>query len=90
MALDKSTFPPTQTPDRPSSEAVVVTPHDTNDLTAYTRAIYVGGIGNLTVVMAGSGNTVTFTAIPVGTILPIAVSRIKATLTTATLIVAMW
>ena len=48
-------------------------------------AIYVGGTGNLSVVTEG-GTTVTFTAVPVGTIIPIRTSKVLAT-TTATLLV---
>lgn len=73
----------------PHSSAVVVTPSDSVDLAAVTRALYVGGTGNITAVMK-DGQTVLFSAIPVGTILPIRVSRVNATATTATLIVALW
>jgi hypothetical protein len=48
-------------------------------------AIYIGGAGNLTVVTE-AGTTVTFTAPPVGTIIPIRTSKVLAT-TTATLLV---
>jgi hypothetical protein len=54
-----------------------------------TRSIYIGGAGNLSVLMAG-GQTTLFSALPVGTILPVSCLRINATNTTATLIVAMW
>lgn len=68
------------------STAAAITPSDT---TAQTyRAIYVGGAGNVTVITTG-GNTVTFTAPPVGTIIPVEVSYVKATLTTATLLVGL-
>ena len=52
-------------------------------------AIYVGGAGNVTVNMQGDGSLVTFTAVPVGTILPVAFQRVRATLTTATLMVGL-
>jgi len=73
----------------PAYNAAVVTPSDTVDLTDVSRSIYVGGAGNITLVTAG-GQTVLFSAIPAGTVLNIRASRIKATATTATLIVAMW
>ena len=48
-------------------------------------AIYIGGAGNLTVVTE-AGSTVTFTAPPVGSIIPIRTSKVLAT-TSATLLV---
>ncbi|MDB6104049.1 MAG: hypothetical protein JWO52_4048 [Gammaproteobacteria bacterium] len=75
-----------------SKIAAAVTPSDTVALVDITRYIYVGGVGDLTVVMADDPAqvAVTFKAVPVGTLLPIAVSMVKSTLTTATNIVAMY
>ena len=67
---------------------VAVTPSDSTDLDTLTRAIYVGGAGNV-VAVRHDGTTVTFTAVPAGTVLPIAVRRINSTSTTATAIVAL-
>ena len=68
--------------------AFVVTPSDATILPV-TRALYVGGGGNINVVMAEDDNTVLFTAVPQGTILPIQVTQVLSTSTTATLIVAL-
>lgn len=75
----------------PGQLAAAVTPHDTTLLAFETVGIYIGGAGNLAVTMAGdtTDTPVVFTALPVGTYLPIAVDRIRATNTTATLIVAV-
>jgi hypothetical protein len=75
----------------PGQKAVAVTPHDTNLLAFETVGIYIGGAGNLAVTMAGDSTAtpVVFTALPVGAYLPISANRIRATLTTATLIVAV-
>jgi hypothetical protein len=73
----------------PHDLMAAVTPSDSADLANVTRAVYVGGAGDLTVINA-AGTTVTFKAVPVGTLLPIRVGRIKATLTTATNLVALW
>lgn len=68
--------------------AAAVTPHDTNPLADPVSALYIGGAGNVKVVME-NGETVTFIAIPVGTILPIAVLRVFNTDTTATNIIGL-
>lgn len=66
--------------------AAAITPSDTAPQTY--RAIYVGGAGNVSVVTTG-GNTVTFTAPPVGSIIPVEVQFVRATLTTATLLIGL-
>ena len=73
----------------PCNNAAAVTPSDTVDLTDVTRYVWVGGAGNLVVITLG-GQTVTITGIPAGTLLPIRVSRVKATNTTATSVLALW
>ena len=74
----------------PAENAVAVTPNDSTDLTYTTRAVLVGTGGDLEVVMAGAGNTVVIAGVPDGAFLPIRVSRIKATNTTASGITAFW
>lgn len=69
--------------------AVAVTPNDSADLTDIGAALYVGGDGNVRVKMAG-GNTVTFTGVVAGTVLPILVDRVYSTSTTATNILALY
>ena len=71
----------------PAKYGQAVTPSDSTTLTP-TRALYVGGTGDVAVVMA-DGVTLTFTAVPVG-ILPVQVVKVLATGTTATNIVALW
>lgn len=69
--------------------AVAVTPSDaTMTVGGVCRALYVGGTGNITALMA-DGQTVLFTAVPVG-IFPIQVQRVNSTGTTATTIVALF
>ena len=77
----------------PAANAVVVTPSDSADLLFVTRGLFVGGAGNISVIMgdqAVDATTVTFTGVLAGTILPIAVRRVRSTNTTATNIVALW
>jgi len=71
-------------------DGIVVTPSNSVDLTDVTRALYVGGAGNVAVVMAGSGDTLVITGVPAGAFLPISVTRVNSTSTTATNIVAFW
>ena len=66
--------------------ASAVTTSDTAP-NVFTR-IYVGGTGNVKVTTE-NGDVVTFSAVPVGTIIPIRTSLIWATGTTATLIVGL-
>lgn len=63
-----------------------ITPSDT--IQQNYSGIYVGGAGNVAVVLE-SGATVTFTAPPVGTILPVRVQKVNATNTTATLLIGL-
>jgi hypothetical protein len=69
--------------------AAAVTTSDTTVYDEPTRAIYVGGAGNLRVDMV-SGGTVIFVGLMAGTILPVQVTRIYATSTTATNLLALY
>jgi hypothetical protein len=71
-----------------SYDAAAVTTSDTNNIRT-TRGLYVGGSGNVKVDMA-YGTTVTFSSVPAGTVLPIQVTRVYATDTTATLMIALY
>jgi hypothetical protein len=63
----------------PAEYAELVTPA-ASDLPAITRGIYIAAAGNLTVVMAGKGNTatVTFNNVVAGSVLPLRVRQITA------------
>lgn len=74
--------------DSPASHGFVVTPHDTNDLPETTRALYVGGAGNIALILA-SGQALTFSNVPAGAFLPIRVSAVKSTGTNATQILGL-
>ena len=73
---------------RPAEDAVAVTPSDSTDLGKDVRGLYIGGAGDVAV-FTRSGNTVTFVAVPVGSILPISVSKVLSTGTSASNIVAL-
>lgn len=72
----------------PYSEATVVTPSDTVDFAEVPRGIYVGATGNIAVVMGGT--PITFTGVLAGRVLNIKPTRINATATTATGLIALY
>jgi hypothetical protein len=74
--------------DSPAESAEAITPSDGSDLGYVTRGIYVGGGGNVAAVML-RGETVTFTGLSAGSILPIRAARVLSTGTTATLLVGL-
>lgn len=78
------------TVENPQQNAVAVTPSDTVDLATPSRAIYVGGAGDVKVNMVGTGAGVTFKAVPVGTVLRVQAKRVYATGTTATSLVELY
>ena len=72
-----------------SAHGADLLPHsDTQDVPV-TRALYIGGTGNVHVTMA-DGQTVTFEAVPQGMILPIQISRLWTTNTTASYIIGLY
>jgi len=74
----------------PARNAFSVTPNSAADLTTFCRALYIGGAGNVRVTTTG-GDTVTFTGLQAGQVLPVACRRVLgAPDTTATLIVALY
>jgi hypothetical protein len=72
----------------PASHGFAVTPSDSTLLAETTRGIYVGTGGTIAALML-SGASVTFTAVPSGAILPVRLTKIMATGTTASGIVAL-
>ncbi len=75
--------------DSPYRHAAAVTPSDIVDLSNVSRAIYVGGAGNIALITE-QGETVTLIGVTVGSVIRICASRIKAAGTTATNLVALW
>lgn len=72
----------------PASHGFAITPSDSDALIEVTRALYVGGAGAIAVVLS-SGASVTLSGIAGGTILPLRLSQVKSTGTTATSLVGL-
>lgn len=75
--------------DSPASDGLAVTPHDSTDLTTAGRALYVGVAGNVALVTT-AGTVLTFVGVLAGSILPVRVSRVNSTNTTATDMIALF
>lgn len=75
----------------PATKGFAIAGSDAADLAFVTRAIYVGGAGNIKVQLADDpvASPVTFVAVPAGTILSIRAKRVWATLTTATNLIGL-
>ena len=86
MSKFDSRYPGAQ---HPALRATAVTPSDSTELTG-VRALYVGGAGNVAVVLNEDSAAVTFVAVPAGSILPLAAIKVMSTNTDATDIVALY
>lgn len=74
----------------PARNASAVTPHDTNPLANTSKGLFVGGAGNIACRFADDSADVTITGVVAGSILPIRVSHVRDTNTTATNILALY
>jgi hypothetical protein len=70
------------------AEAVDISADDDTP-TKPSKGLWVGGVGNVKVDLA-DGSTVTFTAVQAGTLLPVQVTKVYKTGTTATAMVFLW
>jgi hypothetical protein len=73
--------------------SIAIVPNDGVDQItgSYMLGVFVGGAGNITYDAPNAGATgLVLTAVPAGTFLPIAMKRIHATGTTATLMVGLF
>ena len=73
----------------PAEGVLEVTPDDGTDLTVVSRALFIGVAGDIAV-QAKDGSTATFSNLIAGFILPIRATRVLATGTTASGIVALF
>lgn len=72
----------------PTGAATAISPSDVTPLARTTRAIFVGGTGNLRLTLA-SGDTVTLNNVQAGMVYPLRATLVLATGTTATGLVGL-
>ena len=70
--------------------AAAVTPHDANEFPVPTKGLYVGGAGNVNVLLAGDTVPVVFVGVGAGTILPVRATKVLSSSTTASNIVRLY
>lgn len=75
--------------DGPARRAAAITPSDGTALAAVSKALYVGGAGDLAVRLVDDSADCLFVAVPAGTILPIRATHVRATGTSASAIVVL-
>lgn len=74
----------------PGKKLVAITTSDSTDYSDDPfRAVWVGGAGNIAVIAENDTAAVTISGVQAGTLLPISVTKIMSTNTTATLIVGV-
>ena len=73
----------------PPEHAQEITPSDLEPLRHVTRALYVGGGGDVRLRMLG-GEEATFRGLQAGSMIPIRVDMIKSAGTTATGLIGLW
>lgn len=73
---------------KPAVRAAAVTPSDSTVLN-YPRSLYIGGGGDVVVLLRDDTTPVTFAGVGGGSILPIEVTKVLVA-TTATSILALW
>lgn len=73
-----------------SSHGFAIVKSDTTIFSPPISRLWVGGVGNVAVIMANDTAPVTFTAVAAGTMLEIQCTQVMSTNTTATLMVGLY
>ena len=74
----------------PARKGFSITPNDSVDLSVTCRAMFVGVAGDISVILADDSSSIVFKNVPAGSVLPISVKRVEATLTTASDILGLY
>lgn len=77
-------------PIAPARNVTLITPDDSNDLANVAKALWVGGAGAISLIAVDDSAAVLISGIAAGTVVPIRAKRVRATGTTATLIVNLY
>ncbi len=73
----------------PLSSGFAITPNDSSDLGQYTRGLWIGGGGDISLILAEDSSAVEIKNIATGSLLPMVVKRVNATNTTASEIIGL-
>ena len=74
----------------PARNGFSITPNDGIDLSVVCRSLFIGGGGDVSIILANDSSSVVFKNIPTGSVLPVFAKRVEATLTTATDILGLY
>ena len=73
----------------PPENARAIEPSDADDLPRVTRALYVGGAGDVAMRMVG-GDVITLANVQASSLVPLRIARVMAAGTTAGALVGLW
>ncbi len=73
----------------PATHAFSISPDDSDALSETTRALYVGTGGTITCRLAEDASDTLFSGVPDGTVLPVRVTHVRSTGTSASQIVGL-
>jgi hypothetical protein len=79
----------TDSPSEPATGAFVITPHASNELPFTTKAIYIGGAGDLTLRPINGDTDVQFKNLAAGSVLDIRAKAVRASGTSATFLIGL-
>ena len=75
--------------DSPATRCFAITKSDTDELAFVTNYLYIGGAGNVAVILEGDDDSVVLTGLAVGVLHKLRVKKVMSSNTTATAIVGL-
>ena len=79
----------TDSPSEPATGAFIITPHATNELPFVTKALYIGGAGDVSLRPLNSDTDVQFRNLAAGSVLDIRAKAVRVSGTSATFLVGL-